>query len=126
MTLGDFVGMYIGSYEFQGKALPVLDCVFLATMDSTDPVRINPAESTDYGWFPVDDPPPMAFSTMDLALRDLALRSRPARPGSAVPPGVTWPAAAVTPRPSASGPNGRFGGLTWGACSTASFARRGP
>jgi 8-oxo-dGTP diphosphatase len=64
VTLGDFVGMYIGSYAYQDELLPVLDCFYLATLD----------ESSEMAWFALDEPPKLAFETMDKAVRDAALR----------------------------------------------------
>jgi ADP-ribose pyrophosphatase YjhB (NUDIX family) len=78
VTVLDFVGMYVGTYPYQGEDLPVLDCFWLARLPgsagSTVAVTIDPAESTAYTWLPVLDPPPLAFSTMDEALRDVASR----------------------------------------------------
>lgn len=71
VTLRDFLGMYVGEYEFQGELLPVLDCFWLATIDPGQTVTIDPVESIGYAWFPLHDPPPLAFSTMDAALKEL-------------------------------------------------------
>lgn len=71
ITLGDFVGMYVGSYEFQAEALPVLDCFFFATIDEGE-IILDPTESSDMDWFLLGKPPPLAFGTMDLAVRDAA------------------------------------------------------
>ncbi|MDG4789263.1 NUDIX domain-containing protein [Micromonospora sp. WMMD1102] len=69
VTLGELLGMYVGSYEFQDETLPVLDTFFLATLD--DPrIVLNPAESAELGWLPLVNPPPLAFATMDAAVRD--------------------------------------------------------
>ena len=73
VTLLDFVGMYLGSYQYQGEDLPVLDCFWLARLPHDD-ITLDPAESTAHTWLPVLDPPPLAFSTMDDALRDVASR----------------------------------------------------
>ncbi|GAA4713741.1 NUDIX hydrolase [Phytohabitans rumicis] len=73
VTLGDFVGMYVGSYDYQGERLPVLDCFFLATLDGAD-VTLDPSESSDMAWFDLDKPPSLAFETMDAAVRDAARR----------------------------------------------------
>ncbi|AVT40818.1 NUDIX domain-containing protein [Plantactinospora sp. BB1] len=73
ITLGDHLGMYVGSYEFQDEILPVLDNFFLATLD--DPrVVLDPAESAELSWFSLVDPPPLAFGTMDVAVREAARR----------------------------------------------------
>lgn len=73
VTLGDFVGMYVGSYEFQGETLPVLDCFFLATIEHGD-ITLDPAESSDLRWFALRDAPPLAFATMDAAIREVRQR----------------------------------------------------
>jgi ADP-ribose pyrophosphatase YjhB (NUDIX family) len=73
VTLLDFVGMYVGTYAYQGEDLPVLDCFWLARMGS-DAITLDPAESTAHTWLPVLTPPPLAFCTMDEALRDVAKR----------------------------------------------------
>ncbi|BCJ63806.1 NUDIX hydrolase [Polymorphospora rubra] len=71
VTVGDFVGMYVGSYDFQGEALPVLDCFFLASIGN-GAVKLDPAESSELAWFALHTPPELAFSTMDAAIRDAA------------------------------------------------------
>ncbi|MDI1465604.1 NUDIX hydrolase [Catellatospora sp. KI3] len=73
IELGAFVGMYLGGYEFQGELLPVLDCFFLATLPAGAPLLVDPVEASEYAWFPLADPPPLAFGTMDRALRDAVL-----------------------------------------------------
>jgi len=75
LTLGDCLGMFIGSYEFQDEVLPVLDVFFLATLDDQS-IVLNPAEATESRWFPLFDPPPLAFATMDQAVRAAAHRVR--------------------------------------------------
>lgn len=67
VDLGPFVGMYVGSYEFQDEILPVLDCFWLATIRAGE-IELNRAESSAYRYLPFLDPPPMAFATMDRAL----------------------------------------------------------
>ena len=71
VRITDFVGMYVGSYEFQNEHLPVLDCFYFATLDPAA-IRLDPAEATDMTWFDLADPPKMAFFTMDAALADAA------------------------------------------------------
>lgn len=71
VALGDFIGMYVGSYEFQGEQIPVLDCFWFATVLSGE-LTLDPAEASGSGWLPLSDPPRMAFDTMDRALRDVA------------------------------------------------------
>ncbi|WP_377552013.1 NUDIX hydrolase [Micromonospora zhanjiangensis] len=70
IILGDLIGTYVGSYEFQGETLPVLEFFFLATLAGQ--VRLNPAESSELAWFDLRKHPPLAFGTMDRAIRDLA------------------------------------------------------
>lgn len=72
VNLGDFVGMYIGSYDFQDETLPVLDSFFLATLPIGEQVVLDPAESSEFEWFSLHSPPPLAFGTMDQALREVA------------------------------------------------------
>ncbi|GAA5184899.1 NUDIX domain-containing protein [Rugosimonospora acidiphila] len=71
VRLDQFVGMYLGEYQFQGELLPVLDMFWLATIVDGQ-LRPDPSEATDHGWLPLRDPPSMAFSTMDSALPDAA------------------------------------------------------
>ncbi|RKR87734.1 ADP-ribose pyrophosphatase YjhB (NUDIX family) [Micromonospora pisi] len=72
VTLGAFVGMYVGGYDYQGETLPVLDIFYLATIGADDKIRLDPAESSGMTWFPLADPPPLAFETMDAAVRAAA------------------------------------------------------
>jgi ADP-ribose pyrophosphatase YjhB (NUDIX family) len=74
VILGDFVGMYLGSYEYQGETLPVLDSFFMATLPPGRDIVLDPRESSELAWFPVAAPPPLAFSTMDAAVREVARR----------------------------------------------------
>jgi 8-oxo-dGTP diphosphatase len=69
VTLRGFVGMYVGPYEFQGERFPVLDCYFLAVLDGPN-LAPDPAEVSDVYWFGVNDPPGLAFPTMDSAIAD--------------------------------------------------------
>ena len=78
VRLADFVGMYVGSYLFQDEQLPILDCFWLATIESGE-ITLDPAEATALTWADLDDPPPMAFRTMDTALGDLRIRRQSAR-----------------------------------------------
>ncbi|GIG92786.1 NUDIX domain-containing protein [Plantactinospora endophytica] len=75
ITLGEHIGMYVGSYEFQDEVLPVLDHFFLATLDDPE-IVLDPAESAELNWFSLVDPPPLAFATMDAAVREAARRLR--------------------------------------------------
>jgi ADP-ribose pyrophosphatase YjhB (NUDIX family) len=84
VRLLDFVGMYLGAYPHQGEDLPVLDCFWLARLpdgpdgpdgaDGADGIRLDPAESTEHAWLSLVGAPPLAFSTMDCAIADLASR----------------------------------------------------
>ncbi|HKT02730.1 MAG TPA: NUDIX domain-containing protein [Rugosimonospora sp.] len=73
VKLGEFLGMYVGGYEFQGETLPVLDCFWLASIVDGELV-VDPAEASGHAWLPLADPPPMAFATMDRALADARQR----------------------------------------------------
>lgn len=73
VSLGEFVGMYVGSYLYQDEPLPILDCFWLATIESGE-ISLDPAEATALTWADLDNPPPMAFPTMDAALGDLQIR----------------------------------------------------
>jgi len=74
VVLREFVGMYLGGYEFQGERLPVLDLFWLADIVSGE-VRIN-AESLEYAWLPLHGAAPLAFETMDIAIHDVAIRRK--------------------------------------------------
>lgn len=74
VTLGEFVGMYIGSYDYQDERLPVLDCFFLATLPDGARLALDPGESSEYAWFDIDRPPPLAFESMDRAIIEAARR----------------------------------------------------
>jgi 8-oxo-dGTP diphosphatase len=67
--LGQFVGMYVGRYEFQREVLPVLDCFWLATRVAGE-ITLAADEVTEYAWFPLADPPDLAFDTMNRAIVD--------------------------------------------------------
>jgi 8-oxo-dGTP diphosphatase len=69
VQLGQFVGMYLGRYDFQGESLPILDCVWLATITSGQ-ISLAATEASEYAWFSVSNPPELAFETMDRALTD--------------------------------------------------------
>jgi 8-oxo-dGTP diphosphatase len=73
VELTDFVGMYIGDYEFQREILPVLDCFWLARIVAGE-IRIDAKELRGYRWAKVGSTPPMAFETMEFALADAARR----------------------------------------------------
>jgi 8-oxo-dGTP diphosphatase len=67
--LGQFVGMYVGRYEFQQEVLPVLDCFWLATRVEGE-ITLAADEVTEYAWLPLADPPDLAFDTMNRAIID--------------------------------------------------------
>jgi 8-oxo-dGTP diphosphatase len=67
VALGQFIGMFVGGYRYQDEVLPVLDCFWLAQVTG-GVLRPDPAEAAEAAWLPLDDPPPMAFDTMDRAL----------------------------------------------------------
>ena len=71
LRLGAFVGMWIGTYEFQDEPLPVLDCFWLASLVPGAVITLDPAEGTALAWVPLSDPPPLAFSTMESAIREV-------------------------------------------------------
>ena len=71
VTLGPLVGVYLGTYHYQGEALPVLDVYYLAELVAGVPTP-NPQEMSEVAWFPLADPPPLAFPTMDAVIRDAA------------------------------------------------------
>jgi 8-oxo-dGTP diphosphatase len=72
IRLGAFVGSWIGTYEFQDEPLPVLDCFWLARLaPGTAGITLDPAEGTEHAWVPLSDPPPLAFSTMESAIREV-------------------------------------------------------
>ena len=64
--------MYVGTYEFQDEPLPVLDCFWLARLaPGSAAITLDPAEATEHAWLPLSDPPPLAFSTMESAIREV-------------------------------------------------------
>jgi len=71
LRLGAFVGMWIGTYDFQDEPLPVLDCFWLATLAPGAAITLDPAEGTALDWVPLSDPPALAFSTMESAIREV-------------------------------------------------------
>ena len=71
VRLDEFVGMYLGSYDFQDETLPVLDCFWLATIVDGQ-ITLDPGEASAFRWVSIVDPPPLAFATMDRALVDAA------------------------------------------------------
>jgi ADP-ribose pyrophosphatase YjhB (NUDIX family) len=64
VILGGFLGMFIGSYPFQGEVFPVLDCFWRATLPTGARLRLDPAESAEADWHDPGALPPLAFSTM--------------------------------------------------------------
>lgn len=75
VVLGEPVGSYLASYEYQGETVPVLDAFWLAEIVSGE-IRLDPREASECRWAPLDDPPPLAFPSMDAAIRDVAARRR--------------------------------------------------
>jgi 8-oxo-dGTP diphosphatase len=73
IRLDEFVGMYLGAYEFQGEQLPVLDCFWLATIVGGD-LRVDPTEADDHAWTPVGELPEFGFETMNRAVADVLAR----------------------------------------------------
>ena len=71
ILLGAFVGMWLGGYQFQDEMLPVLDCFWLASLAPGAVITLDPAEGSELAWMPLSDPPPLAFSTMDAAIREV-------------------------------------------------------
>ncbi|BCB79370.1 hypothetical protein GCM10022251_21620 [Phytohabitans flavus] len=74
ITLGDLIGLYIGTYEYQDERLPVLECFYLATLADGAQLALDPRESSDHTWFDLDRPPPLAFESMDRAIAEAARR----------------------------------------------------
>lgn len=70
IVLGELVGMYPGTYDYQDETLLVLDCIYLASLASGASITLDPDESAEMTWFPLAAPPAMAFATMDRALAD--------------------------------------------------------
>jgi 8-oxo-dGTP diphosphatase len=68
VELGAFLGMYLGGYDYQNETLPVLDCFWLARVCSGT-IKIDSRESSGYRWLSLDEPPPLAFPSMDEAVR---------------------------------------------------------
>jgi 8-oxo-dGTP diphosphatase len=71
VALTDFVGMYLGSYEYQSEILPVLDCFWVARIVAGE-IHPNARELRGYEWVEIGDTPPMAFETMQTALDEVA------------------------------------------------------
>ncbi|HEX6871683.1 MAG TPA: NUDIX hydrolase [Micromonosporaceae bacterium] len=69
VVLSQFLGMYLGPYEFQGEILPVLDCSWLAAI-VTGPIRIDEREATEFAWLSLADPPELGFETMNRTIID--------------------------------------------------------
>ena len=67
VRLDRFVGMHLGRYEYQDEVLPVLDCFWLASIVDGE-ITVDPREATEYAWLPMNDPPELAFATMDAAI----------------------------------------------------------
>jgi 8-oxo-dGTP diphosphatase len=78
VRLGELIGLYLGEYEYQDETLSVLECFYLATVRQGE-VRLDHSEATEAAWFALDEPPPLAFATMDAAVRDVAAGGRALR-----------------------------------------------
>lgn len=74
IALHDFVGMYIGTYDYQQERLPVLDCFWTASIVAGE-IVLDPAENDAFTWVALADEPDLAFDTMNRAIVDLR-RSR--------------------------------------------------
>jgi 8-oxo-dGTP diphosphatase len=72
IELGELVGVYTDSYEFQGEVFPTLHVYYLATLEPGSVLRPDPSEIADVGWFPLADPPPLAFGHLEATIRDAA------------------------------------------------------
>jgi ADP-ribose pyrophosphatase YjhB (NUDIX family) len=68
VTLGQFVGMYVGAYDYQDERFPVLDCFYLATTNGE--LVGNPTEVSEMDWFAITNPPHLGFATMRSAMAD--------------------------------------------------------
>jgi ADP-ribose pyrophosphatase YjhB (NUDIX family) len=71
VRLDEFVGMWVGTYEYQAETLPVLDAFWLATIVDGQ-ITLDPGEATEYAWMSLVDPPPLAFPTMAPAMAEAA------------------------------------------------------
>ena len=71
--------MYIGTYDFQGERLPVLDCFWTAHIVAGE-ISLDVAENSDFTWLPLAGQPDLAFDTMNRAIA--ALQARSGHPGS--------------------------------------------
>jgi 8-oxo-dGTP diphosphatase len=73
VRLGPFIGMYLGTYHYQDESFPVLDSFWLAEITAGD-IALDPAEASALSWADIIHPPPLAFPTMDAALKDVEIR----------------------------------------------------
>jgi ADP-ribose pyrophosphatase YjhB (NUDIX family) len=73
VRLGPFIGTYLGTYHYQDEPLPVLDSFWLAEIAAGE-ITLDPAEASELTWAGIADPPPLAFSTMDAAIKDVQTR----------------------------------------------------
>lgn len=78
IELGAFIGMYMGTYHYQDEALPVLDSFWLARIVAGE-ITLDPAEASELTWADIQNPPPLAFSTMDAALKEVEIRRKSSR-----------------------------------------------
>jgi ADP-ribose pyrophosphatase YjhB (NUDIX family) len=73
VRLGELIGLYVDTYEFQGESLPVLDCFWLAEITGGE-IALDPAEASEYAWVDLGNPPVLAFGSMNAAVTDLRSR----------------------------------------------------
>ncbi|MET7420585.1 NUDIX domain-containing protein [Dactylosporangium sp. NPDC005555] len=71
LDFGAFIGMWIGAYEFQDETVPVLDCFWATRVPAGAAITLDPAEGSALAWVPLSDPPPLAFPTMESAIREV-------------------------------------------------------
>ncbi len=67
VVLGDFLGMWLGRYHYQGEDFPILDAFWLAELVGGE-ITLDLTEASELAWLPLADPPAMAFDTQDHAL----------------------------------------------------------
>jgi ADP-ribose pyrophosphatase YjhB (NUDIX family) len=61
VTLGPLVGLYMGTYEYDGRVVPTLNVYYLARL-AGGVERPEPGEVSGIDWFELADPPPLAFA----------------------------------------------------------------
>jgi 8-oxo-dGTP diphosphatase len=73
VALADFLGMWLTEYEYQDETLCVLDCFWLARIVAGE-IALDPAEASAHCWLSLRDAPPLAFRSMDAAIKECAGR----------------------------------------------------